>query len=130
MPLNCRRHQGYSYGSLIASLHPPLAAPVKTSHFLLSYPLGPRGWITLFRTSHYQAQLESLLRDERSNVLVVYGDKDEFTGAASYGDWVKKLQTAAQGSGRLCISEIENATHFWGGTSGHELDQVFRQWLP
>jgi hypothetical protein len=108
-----------------------LAAPaVKTSHFLLSYPLGPRGWLTLFRSSHYQTQLETLLRDERSNVLVVYGGKDEFTGIDSYGGWVEKLQTAARGSGRLRIAEIENATHFWLGESGDGLDQVFRQWLP
>ncbi|KIJ89671.1 hypothetical protein K443DRAFT_618900, partial [Laccaria amethystina LaAM-08-1] len=33
---------GYSHGSLIASLQPPLPAPVQTSHVLLSYPLGPR----------------------------------------------------------------------------------------
>ncbi|XP_006459105.1 hypothetical protein AGABI2DRAFT_218018 [Agaricus bisporus var. bisporus H97] len=121
---------GYSHGSLIGSLHPPLPTPIKTSHFLLSYPLGTRGWITLFRSSYYQAQLESLLKDERSNVLVVYGDQDEFTGVANYGDWVKKLQSAAQGSTRLCVSEIKNATHFWLGEIGDELGEVFRQWLP
>lgn len=84
----------------------------------------------MFRSSYYQAQLESLLKDERSNVLVVYGDQDEFTGVANYGDWVKKLQSAAQGSTRLCVSEIKNATHFWLGEIGDELGEVFRQWLP
>ena len=107
-----------------------LLAPVRTSHVLLSYPLGPRGWLTLFRASHYQAQLEQLLQDPGSNVLVIYGDKDEFTSKLSYEGWVEKLKKVARGSTRLRVAEIENASHFWLGRSGHVLKQVMRQWLP
>ncbi|KAJ3551301.1 hypothetical protein NP233_g13105 [Leucocoprinus birnbaumii] len=121
---------GYSHGSLITSLHPVLPAPLKTSHVLLSYPLGPRGWLTLFRTSHYQTQLEELLKDPQSNVLVVYGDKDEFTSSSSYEKWVERLEKAAAGSSRLRIAEVEQGSHFWLGKSGEELRQVLRRWLP
>lgn len=121
---------GYSHGSLITSLHPVLPIPIKTSHVLLSYPLGPRGWLTLFRTSHYQTQLEELLKDSRSKVIVVYGDKDEFTSSSSYERWVEKLESVAQGSNRLNVAEVEKASHFWHGRSGQELRQVLRRWLP
>ncbi|KAF9446303.1 alpha/beta-hydrolase [Macrolepiota fuliginosa MF-IS2] len=121
---------GYSHGSLISTLHPALPAPIRTSHVLLSYPLGPRGWLTLFRTSYYQDQLEGLLKDDRSNILAIFGDGDEFTSISSYKEWTEKLKEAVQGSDRLRIVEIENASHFWRGRSGLELGQVLRRWLP
>jgi len=118
--------KGYSHGSLIASLHPVLLAPIRTSHVLLSYPLGPRGWLTLFQTSYYQARLEQLVQDPESNVLVIYGDKDEFTSKSSYKGWVEKLKNGNTG---LRVAEIENGRHFWGGRSGQMLKQVVVEWL-
>lgn len=118
--------KGYSHGSLIASLHPVLLAPIRTAHVLLSYPLGPRGWLTLFHASYYQAQLEQLVQDPESNVLVIYGDRDEFTSKSSYEGWVEKLE---RGSTGLRATEIENGGHFWGGRSGQVLQQAVAEWL-
>ncbi len=84
----------------------------------------------MFRTSHYQAQLEGLLKDDRSNVLVAYGDKDEFTGVSNYKGWAEQLIKAALKSNRLRIVEIQNASHFWRGHTGLELAQMLGGWLP
>ncbi|KAH9958251.1 hypothetical protein BGW80DRAFT_1490797, partial [Lactifluus volemus] len=35
---------GYSNGALTASLHPVLPVPLRTTHVLISYPLGPCGF--------------------------------------------------------------------------------------
>lgn len=84
----------------------------------------------MFRTSRYQTQLEGLLKGDRSNLLVVYGDRDEFTSISSYKVWVEQLEKAASSSDRLHIVEIPNASHFWHGHTGLELGRVLRGWLP
>ncbi|KAF7330476.1 Peptidase-S15 domain-containing protein [Mycena venus] len=83
---------GYSYGSLIASLQPVLPN-IPTSHVLVSYPLGVRGWLTLFK-SRYEEALKELLRNPASNVLVVHGDSDQFTSSAAYRTWTDTLEAA------------------------------------
>lgn len=70
----CPGTQGYSHGSLVASLHPTLPG-IRTKHMLLSYPLGPRGWLTFFHTRTYSTQLKNLIRNPEADVLVVFGDQ-------------------------------------------------------
>ncbi|GLB40229.1 hypothetical protein LshimejAT787_0801000 [Lyophyllum shimeji] len=113
---------GYSHGSLIASMH-PIIPTIKTSHILISYPLGPRGWLTLFHTSTYSAKLKELIQSVDSNVLIVYGDADEFTGVSKYRDWRQDLENEA-GGGRLKIVEIPGGSHFWRGRSGQQLAEA------
>ncbi|KAF9475404.1 alpha/beta-hydrolase [Pholiota conissans] len=115
---------GYSHGSLIASLHPVLPS-VKTSHILLSYPLGPRSWLTLFKSSSYSTALHELVRHRNSNVLVIYGDQDEFTSVEKYRTWASDLAGE-----NVEIVEVQNASHFWHGGSGRELETVISKWLP
>lgn len=107
--------QGYSHGALIASLFPILPEPIKVSHILLSYPLGPRTWLTAFHSGTYTTTLNSLLQHPRSKVLIVFGDHDEFTGESSYDTWAEELrkQGSGAGTGRLEIAKIGGATHFW-----------------
>ncbi|KAF8071755.1 Alpha/Beta hydrolase protein [Lyophyllum atratum] len=119
---------GYSHGSLIASLHPVIPT-IKTSHILISYPLGPRGWLTLFNTSTYSAKLKELIRNVDSNVLIVYGDQDEFTVVSKYKDWRENLEEES-GGGRLRVVEIPGGSHFWRGRSGQQLNEQIRGWLP
>ncbi|KAI0789879.1 alpha/beta-hydrolase [Abortiporus biennis] len=106
---------GYSHGSLIASLFPILPDPVKVYHILLSYPLGPRSWLTAFRGNMYATTLNNLLSNKRADVLVVFGDHDEFTGEESYDTWAEDLKRQVQGEGKghLQIVKVEGATHFW-----------------
>ncbi|TCD63336.1 hypothetical protein EIP91_005655 [Steccherinum ochraceum] len=125
---------GYSHGSLIASLFPLLPDPIQVSHVLLSYPLGPRSWLTAFRGKHYTNTLNTLLRDPKSKVLVVYGDLDEFTGVESYDAWADGLEEEAQGDGKgeLTVERVHGATHFWtdqNDARGRML-QVLTDWLP
>ncbi|KZT29718.1 alpha/beta-hydrolase [Neolentinus lepideus HHB14362 ss-1] len=118
---------GYSHGSLIASLHPILPSPIKTYHLLLSYPLGPRGWLTAFRTSTYTNALATLVHNPAANVLVVYGTKDEFTGISKYDTWAEELKRA-RGDAALRIERIEGATHFWFSYEA-ELQDTVGTWL-
>jgi uncharacterized protein len=90
-------YQGYSNGALTASLHPVLTAPLRTTHVLISYPLGPRGLLTAFHTRTYQRALEDLVCDPGARVLICYGDADDFTGAYAYDEWAEALGKVAVG---------------------------------
>ncbi|KAI0367980.1 alpha/beta-hydrolase [Pilatotrama ljubarskyi] len=129
---------GYSHGSLIASMHPVLP-DVTTSHIFLSYPLGPRHWLTAFRTHRYTAALQDLIREPRSNVLIVYGDNDNFTSVESYDAWAESLQTIYRATesnaparyGKLEVVKIAGASHFWReGAAVRRLVEVIRDWVP
>jgi len=125
---------GYSYGSLIVSQHPVLPEPIKTSHILLSYPLDKRGLLTLFHSRSYAETLKALLQNPRSNVLILYGDRDEFTGIGSYEAWTEELRRdAGQGTGdaggRLQVGFVKGATHFWERSKARIMQQIVEQWL-
>jgi uncharacterized protein len=75
-----------------------LPAPLRTTHVLISYPLGPRGLLTAFHTRTYQRALEDLVRDPSARVLLCYGDADDFTGAYAYDEWVEALGKVAVGA--------------------------------
>jgi uncharacterized protein len=124
--------QGYSHGSLIASLQPVLPLPMKTSHIILSYPLSTRGLLTLFRTSIYASSLNELIRNPASNTLIIFGTRDEFTGESTYDGWVKTLQKEADGAGKGCLrfAKVGGATHFWSGEPARELQLLIEGWLP
>ncbi|KAI0775105.1 alpha/beta-hydrolase [Trametes elegans] len=127
---------GYSHGSLIASTHPVLA-DVATAHILLSYPLGPRHWLTAFHTHRYEKALQDLVNDPRSNVLIIYGDNDNFTTVESYDAWARGLQDLRPAGGeraargKLESVKIENASHFWGERDAiRRLVEVLHDWVP
>ncbi|TFK28410.1 alpha/beta-hydrolase [Coprinopsis marcescibilis] len=111
---------GYSHGSLVASLHPPRkyqsseSESVNIRHILISYPLGPRSFLTLFRHSFYEKKLEELVQDPQSKVLILYGDRDEFTGVDRYKEWTARLKALPGTSeDRLGVVHVEGASHFW-----------------
>ncbi|KAI0684706.1 alpha/beta-hydrolase [Cytidiella melzeri] len=126
---------GYSYGSLIATLFPqqPDFANIKFSHILLSYPLGPRSWLTAFRSGHYTKALTDLLHNPQSNVLVVYGDHDNFTSVESYDMWADGLKHEVEGTncGKLDVKKVERANHFWASdTARDNMLQCIQEWVP
>ena len=78
-------------------MHPVLPAPLRTTHILISYPLGPRGLLTAFRTRTYQNALEDLVRQPEARVLLCQGDADDFTAAEAYDAWAEALGQLATG---------------------------------
>ncbi|SRR6266702_786315 len=84
-----------------------LPAHIHTVHILISYPLGPRGLLTAFRTGTYQRALEDLVRQPAARVLLCYGDADDFTSAEAYEEWTDAL-------GKLAVATEE------GGEGGEE----------
>ena len=72
-------------------MHPVLPAPLRTTHILISYPLGPRGLLTAFHSRTYQRTLEDLVRQPTARVLLCQGDTDDFTGAGAYEAWAEAL---------------------------------------
>jgi uncharacterized protein len=111
------------------------STPIRIHHLLLSYPLGTRSVLTLFHTSHYTSTLKALIQDKESDVLVVYGGRDEFTGVNAYDRWQKELEgytreSPGKESGTLRVCKVEDGTHFWFGRSGEELERVVGEWVP
>ena len=74
----------------------------------------------MFNSSSYQKKLDALVRDENSNVLVIYGDHDEFTSVSKYRQWTEELGVR--------VVEIAGGTHFWQGR-GKELKHSVIGWL-
>lgn len=113
---------GYSYGSLIASLQ---LQETDISHILISYPLGPRIFLTgLFNSKRYKDALANLLRSPAERTLFVYGTQDEFTSESTY-------QTALSGCSdhSATISVVDDASHFWSGKHGMRLKEIVEEWL-
>lgn len=77
----------------------------------------------MFNGGTYQSQLEKLVAERESNVLVIYGNEDEFTSISKYRAWSEKLERGAT------IVEIANGTHFWRGKAGDEMQQTVIGWL-
>ncbi|KAI0269492.1 alpha/beta-hydrolase [Russula aff. rugulosa BPL654] len=107
---------GYSNGALTASMHPVLPAPLRTTHILISYPLGPRGLLTAFRTRTYQCALEDLVRQPGARVLLCQGDADDFTAPETYDTWAEALGQLAAGSDDT--SEGESGEEHQQGAGG------------
>jgi len=118
---------GYSHGSLIASLHPLLPDPIKTYHILLCYPMGVRGLITFFNSGTFETALHTLIQEPKSSLLVLYGDKDQFTSLHRYERWVEKLNNEARG--QLSTVQVESGDHFWHGRAGEEMCSAVGHWL-
>jgi hypothetical protein len=97
-------------------MHPVLPAPLRTTHILISYPLGPRVLLTAFRTQTYQRALEDLVRQPGSHVLLCQGDADDFTAAETFDAWAEALGQLAAGGDDT--SEGENGEEHQQGTGG------------
>ena len=111
-----------------------MLSDLPTSHILVSYPLGPRSWLTAFHGSRYQSALQDLVRAPGAHILILYGDQDEFTSVSSYDSWTDALR-AVNGEGgqreaQLEIVKIEGTSHFW--REDHAVDRLLeavRSWV-
>ncbi|CDO74664.1 hypothetical protein BN946_scf184828.g4 [Trametes cinnabarina] len=111
---------------------------VDTAHILLSYPLGPRQWLTAFHSHRYETALHDLVSDPRAKLLVIYGDQDDFTSVHNYDSWVNALhnhraEKEGTGSppGSLEVVKIEGASHFWRESQPlNRLVEVVKSFVP
>lgn len=94
--------QGYSAGSLppILCRPPSNLSSIRTRRLLVSYPLSVLWALTLFRSSTFTLGLEELMKDS-SEVMLVYGTNDNFTGAGKYRSWLEGLHQLAGNQRKL-----------------------------
>jgi alpha/beta superfamily hydrolase len=104
-----------------------LPSPYKTTFLIISYPLSPRGALTLFRSSTYQSALLALAHTPSAEILIVYGTDDNFTAEDKYDRWADGLKQGAQA--KLDIVKIEDGTHFWQGDHKLKLHNAVFTWL-
>lgn len=83
--------------------------------------------MTLFCGGTYTDRLNQLINDPQSNVLIVHGDQDEFTGAETYEGWVTELR---KNTGEFRVELVQGATHFWTSGSGGKLKEIIKGWVP
>lgn len=125
--------QGYSAGSLYASVSlPPTPPPHRTRYILISYPYSVLWALTALHSSRYTSRLEELVSQPTSEALIVYGTQDQFTAVGKYRSWREGLEgigrTGEGGGGKAPFVEVEGADHFWG-SKRNELKAVIQGWL-
>jgi len=120
---------GYSHGSFVAAQHPVLPNPTRTSHILLSYPLDKRALLTFFHSNAHAIALKTLVQSDRSNILIISGDHDEFTTGESYKNWMGEIRAYPGNSRRLEAQLVPGATHFWRDNDADQLQQIVAEWL-
>ncbi|QRV89564.1 alpha/beta hydrolase family protein [Ceratobasidium sp. AG-Ba] len=128
---------GYSHGSLLALCHPILPAPIRTYHILLSYPLSPLPLLTFFHASFYRDKLDQLAKDPRARLLILHGDRDQFTAIEKYTTWATSLQpvldqiqeTPDTAPVKVQVKVVPGADHFWRGRYNRQMRDIITSWL-
>lgn len=70
------------------------------------------------------------LQPTASHVLAVCGDKDQFTGIATYETWTRECSTIAVSASTFHHKRIEGADHFYRGSGTLDaLDRAVGDWL-
>ncbi|KAI9011945.1 Alpha/Beta hydrolase protein [Phycomyces nitens] len=102
---------GYSYGGMIAS---SIDAPdsLECFYVLISYPLSVTWALSLFKASFFRTQATKLLdhykQTTQGGVLVIYGDRDQFTSSKSYERWLE-----GRTGGHVRAEMVKGADHLW-----------------
>lgn len=84
-------------------------------------------FLTCFRSRAHDKALTALVQDARADVLILFGDRDEFTGIESYERWATQLK--GSGGERVQVTCVKGASHFWRQGTSAEMLQVIGQWL-
>lgn len=84
----------------------------------------------MFHTKVYSSALTCLLRDDRARLLIVHGDRDDFTSHSQYDAWTESLKTTEDVRAQLTIASVAGAGHFWHtGASRAALRATLDNWL-
>lgn len=99
---------------------------------LISYPVSYIWALTSFRASHFRKALEAQVTSLEQKILVVYGDKDQFTTQKAYSQWTSRLKSCVASeihhAERLSIIELSDTDHFWADKLS-ELCQLVGAWV-
>lgn len=82
--------------------------------------------LTAFHHQNHRAALQKLASDSKANVLVIYGDRDDFTSVRNYRVWAEGL---TEKGGRVRVDEVAEGSHFWYGRPMETLLDIVRKWL-
>ncbi|KAF8318380.1 alpha/beta-hydrolase, partial [Clavulina sp. PMI_390] len=125
---------GYSYGSLAVSMHPArpsalfsaanlarnrhVSPKLRIRHVLLSYPQGVLWLLSFFHSKRYDEALKELINSPGADVLVLYGEHDQFTKKEKYTTWANGLLDMTPiPNPKLQIEVVPEADHFWRSKS-------------
>ncbi|GAB1521687.1 hypothetical protein RhiTH_004784 [Rhizoctonia solani] len=80
--------------------------------------------------------LSRLVSNPQARVLILFGDKDQFTGISNYQSWANNLEQAqgsstseAIGSGAIEVKMVTGADHFWRGRFNRQMTEAIITWL-
>lgn len=140
--------QGYSFGSVMAgqAISPPVqtGSQVELRYILISPPISTVvGFLlTPFRSGGLAAALKRIVSEKnpavpdpgdasRSQVLIVYGGRDNFTSLATYRQWISGILAACEsGVNKIMTKEISEADHFWSNPRCKlEMLEAISTWL-
>ena len=84
----------------------------------------------MFHTETYASALRDLLCNPEARLLLIYGDKDEFTSASKYDDWVDACRQTDGLKAKLDVLRVMGANHFWRSHDARTiLEQAVGSWL-
>jgi alpha/beta superfamily hydrolase len=84
----------------------------------------------MFHTDTYASALHDLMCNPESRLLIIYGDKDEFTSKSKYDDWVDACRRTDGLKAKLDVVRVTDANHFWQSHDARSaLEQAVNSWL-
>ncbi|QRW03773.1 hypothetical protein RhiLY_02772 [Ceratobasidium sp. AG-Ba] len=111
---------------------------LRYEHIIYSYlPLSPLPLLTFFHASFYRDKLGQLAKDPRARLLILHGDRDQFTAIEKYTTWATSLQpvldqiqeTPETAPAKVQIKVVPGADHFWRGRYNGQMRDIITSWL-
>ena len=84
----------------------------------------------MFQTDMYASALRHLLCNPEARLLLIYGDKDEFTSKSKYDAWIESCRRTDGLKAKLDVVRVTEANHFWQSHDARTaLEQAVDNWL-
>jgi pimeloyl-ACP methyl ester carboxylesterase len=84
----------------------------------------------MFHTGIYSLALRDILCNPDARLLLIYGDKDEFTSKSKYEEWVDTLRRTDGLKAKLNVIPVMDASHFWQSDGARTaLQQAIDSWI-
>jgi alpha/beta superfamily hydrolase len=114
---------------IAGAVNPQVVVDVPLSLVLISYPYSVTWLLTAGKSSHFIEAFKQWLSRTSPPIpiLVITGNRDQFTSAKSYRRWIESLNESYNGSD-ITFQPLASIDHFW---FGHEpqLVESIQQWI-